>query len=914
MKKIKIILVSLIAFCLLLTVAAIAVLKIYFPEEKIKSYITEYSKNNLNREISLDKISFTFVGITLHNFAMSEKTTFNDGTFIKANHLTVKVALLPLITKKIQFTKIICDGAEVYIIKDKDGIFNFADFTNNEQKSNEEENKKEDTNKQSNISFEINKLDIKDSKISYKDLTENLTYEISKTNLSLSDFSLNDYFKCKGNFDITYIKDTNELVFPLEFDAKINLNNFNFDKFSVEINSLLTKIKETEFDVSGKVFNLNKPEIKLNLSIKNLSNEAFSILTDSPLVYCILELNFVTEATIDLSSKTADIQKFSLNLPDSKAELKGLIGWDKDNMQYDFDMNLDVSLNQLQDFFPQYNLNGKLKSVFKANQNLIDGTLDLQNISVSVSSINITNLNSNATIKLNTNEALHKIDFRTDNDIKDIDIKISNLSAKINNSLFSANGSITKPDKILADINCSVENLSSKDIKTFYDLQTDIVIDKITAQLNSLVNMQTKTAKINKLNIALNNSTADISGNIDWNNTLKYNLNIAANLTLNQFIKSLTKQDVSGNINTKLYVTNNDFSGNVNLNKVSFFYQDCINFKDVNLQAVLKSKNNISVQKATGKFNDGSFDLAGSFINKTITIKLAMDKLIMEKFPQFEQEKPTNNKNTKTTASKKQQSTGFNINLNTDVKISTINIPYFYAKNFTLKTALNSITETCSKLSGTANCNFNDGEITNVSTFATNKTAKSLLNIFIIANNIKGTSANSSKDSIHFDRFILDAVSTNGNLQINRGNFKMPITAIDVTGTVNFANRNLNLSVVPAEYTAFKITGTIEEPKTNFDLGKAVTNALKSENVINQLSNLFGGGKKEDKTKTDTSTTTANTSTEQKQETSKQEAQQTTETKVINQLSNLLGGGKKDTNTGSSESKQETQQTSEEQK
>ena len=321
-------------------------------------------------------------------------------------------------------------------------------------------------------------------------------------------------------------------------------------------------------------------------------------------------------------------------------------------------------------------------------------------------------------------------------------------------------------------------------------MQTDIVINKITAELDTALQMQTKTAKINKFNILLNDSTANISGTLDWNKNLKYALNVAANLTLNQFVKSLTKQDVSGNINSKLYLTTNDFSGNVNLNKVSFFYQDCINFKDVNLKAVLKSKNNISVEKATGKFNDGSFDLAGSFINKTITVKLAMDKLIMEKFPQFEQSTTTQNTKTAQTNTK-QQSAGFNINLNTDVKISTISIPYFYAKNFTLKTALNSITETCSRLSGTANCNFNDGEITNVSAFATNKTAKSLLNIFIIANNIKGTSAKTSKDSIHFDRFVLDAVSTNGNLQINKGNFKMPITALDVTGTINFANRNL---------------------------------------------------------------------------------------------------------------------------
>ena len=100
MKKLKILLFSLAGLIVVLSIAAVIAIKVFLPEDKIKSYITDYAKNNLNREVTFDKLSIKFIGIDLKNFKMSERATFNEGIFIKADDFIVKISPLPLLAKK----------------------------------------------------------------------------------------------------------------------------------------------------------------------------------------------------------------------------------------------------------------------------------------------------------------------------------------------------------------------------------------------------------------------------------------------------------------------------------------------------------------------------------------------------------------------------------------------------------------------------------------------------------------------------------------------------------------------------------------------------------------------------------------------------------------------------------------------
>ena len=106
MKKLKILLVSLVGLVVVLSIAAVIAIKTLLPEDKVKTLVTDYARNNLNREVTFDKLSFKFIGIDLKNFKMSERSTLNDGIFIKADDFIVKVSPLPLLAKKIKISRI----------------------------------------------------------------------------------------------------------------------------------------------------------------------------------------------------------------------------------------------------------------------------------------------------------------------------------------------------------------------------------------------------------------------------------------------------------------------------------------------------------------------------------------------------------------------------------------------------------------------------------------------------------------------------------------------------------------------------------------------------------------------------------------------------------------------------------------
>ena len=99
MKKLLKLLLKTVLVLAVLGVAALVALRIMFPPEKIKAIALDYAKNTLHREITFDGLSFNLIGVTLDNFAMSEADSFQAGTFVKADKLSVKVALMPLLKK-----------------------------------------------------------------------------------------------------------------------------------------------------------------------------------------------------------------------------------------------------------------------------------------------------------------------------------------------------------------------------------------------------------------------------------------------------------------------------------------------------------------------------------------------------------------------------------------------------------------------------------------------------------------------------------------------------------------------------------------------------------------------------------------------------------------------------------------------
>ncbi|MCR4662766.1 MAG: AsmA family protein [Endomicrobiaceae bacterium] len=846
MKKLKILLVSLAGLIVVLSVAAVIAIKVFLPEDKIKNYIVDYGKNNLNREVSFDSLSFKFIGIDLKNFKMSERATFNEGTFIKSNDFIVKVSPLPLLAKKIKISKILLDSIDINIIKDENGFFNFDDIIKSFQNSDtdttkqEQDNQsKQEENKSSSFDLNIKHFNIKNANITYEDKKTNLIANINNFNLSTNNFSFTDLFYCETSFDLSVKQNKLDISLPLAAKFRTNLNSFDMDKLFLDLETFETTFNNATISLQGKVENLNVPQIDCNLVIKNVDDKTFQDFFKPNMEFKADEITFKTKSVVNFASMTANIESLNLVLPNSSSDVSGTINWGKQDIEYNVKLNLDLLIDNFAKAVPEYNLTGRLKTNLEATQNFCEGNFVLENISSKSEYGTLSDLNTEFYLKAENKTPLHKADFKT-LDIDSLSFIIKQLSLKYNEADISLTGELTKQLRSALTLNLQSKNITNDTFKKFYSCPVKFIIPTLDIDTILSFNLYTKEADITKLNIKIPDSSADITGLLNWKKEKNfiYNLSLNLNLLLDNIAKKFPEYKMKGKIVSNAKVSNTDFSGTLNCSNIAFDYLPMASVSNLNLEATAKSKKNIVIKSATGIFNEGKFNANGSLINKDIKLNLNMDKLKIVADTQSD----TKKKETKKEEAKKSSSPAqpFNYNIYTDVTINEINVPYLVSKKATLKTSLKSVTNTMKNTNGTFALNISTGTITNVNKLTDNKMAKTFLSLFNIINNnrTEETKAN-NKNEISFQNIICDVLFTDGLIKTNDVSIKIPTAKILATGTIDMKTEALNLAVSAGNYTGMKIKGTMSNPKISYDVAAALSNALGEKSVGDALKNLF---------------------------------------------------------------------------
>ncbi|MBO7610938.1 MAG: AsmA family protein [Elusimicrobia bacterium] len=883
MKKLKILLVSLVGLVVVLSIAAVIAIKTLLPEDKVKTLVTDYARNNLNREVTFDKLSFKFIGIDLKNFKMSERSTLNDGIFIKADDFIVKVSPLPLLAKKIKISRILLDSIDINITKDENGLFNFDDIIKSFQSEEPQQEQKPEENKSSSSSsFDLNihHFDIKNANITYIDKTSNLDASIKNFNLKTKDFSLDDIFGCETSFDLAVKQNKLDIALPLSAKFKTNLNNFDMDKLYLDVETFETDFNNATISLQGKIENINAPKIDCNLILKNIDDQTFKDFFDCKTKFEADEITFKTKSTINISSMNADIESLSLVLPNSNADLAGTIDWGKQDVEYNLKLDLNLLIDNFAKLIPEYNLTGRLKTNVEATQNFCEGTFAFENISSDSNFGKVSNLNADIYLKAENPTPLYKADFST-LDIESLVFNIKQLSLKYNDAEISAVGELTKQLRSALTLNLKSKNITDSTFKSFYKSPVKFIVPTLDIDTILSFNLNTKSADITKLNIKIPDSSANVTGLLNWKNekNFVYNLALNLNLLLDNIAKNFPEYKMKGKIVSDAKVSNNDFSGNLNCSNVSFEYLPMATVSKLNIDAVAKSKKNIVIKAINGIFNDGKFEGNGSLINKDIKLNFNMDKLKIVEDTKADNKKETKKEEKKTTTSSSSSSSSdFNYNIYTDITINEINVPYLVSKKATLKTALKTVTSTCKKTNGTFALNIGAGTISNVNKLTENKIAKTFLLLFNIVNNnrTEETKAN-SKNDISFQNIACDVLFTDGVIKTNDVSIKIPTAKIIASGTVDMKTEALNLSVTAGDYTGMKIKGTMSDPKVSYDVAAAVVSALGDKNVTNALMGLFGKSNKKEETKQQETTqesATQETTTSAQQETATQQETQ----------------------------------------
>ncbi len=408
MKKLVKLLLKTVIILAILGAAALAALRIMFPPEKIKAMTLDYAKNTLHREISFDGLSFNLIGVTLDNFALSEAETFKAGTFVKADKLSVKVALWPLLKKRVEIATVIVDGLDVNVIKQKDGSFNFDSLL----PAAEEEAKKEESSKEAPsaepAAFVLlaDKITVTDCNFSYKDLQTGMNAALERLNVTVNGLDLDNPFDVKITFTTEFQENGGpEVAVPVSIALRVFLANLDLKNAYVTVNNVSANYKTVKFALKGGVKDFTAPTADFSGTISGINNKIFAdFLPDLP-DFSIPVISLGMQASADLDKSSAIIKNAAFSVQDSGLTAKGTVGWAAESPSYNVTATLKANLAQLvqmthaaDGFHPAGVISGSFKATDKNDGQDVSGTVTLADLSAMYEPVTLSN--TNGTIKI----------------------------------------------------------------------------------------------------------------------------------------------------------------------------------------------------------------------------------------------------------------------------------------------------------------------------------------------------------------------------------------------------------------------------------------------------------------------------------------------------------------------------------
>jgi len=128
-KFLKIIAVLAVIVIVLVGIASIA-LRVLLPPEKAKALVLKQLTTHLKREVRIGEVSVGVVtGLSVSDLKVSESPNFSKGTFLSSDQFSLRLALLPLLFRKIEVRQLVLTHPVVQIVRYQDGkTFNFSDL------------------------------------------------------------------------------------------------------------------------------------------------------------------------------------------------------------------------------------------------------------------------------------------------------------------------------------------------------------------------------------------------------------------------------------------------------------------------------------------------------------------------------------------------------------------------------------------------------------------------------------------------------------------------------------------------------------------------------------------------------------------------------------------------------------------
>jgi len=312
MKKLLKVLIILVAIIVVLLIVASIALRIYLPPEKAKKLVLDHLSSQLKREVTLGSVSIGILsGLEMTDLKISESPTFAKGVFLSSQGFTLKVALAPLMFRKVVVREIVLNHPEVSVIRYADGkTFNFSDLT--AATTAPVTAPKEEKNESMPFLLLVSRAEIQKAAVHFIDHSPaKQNVDITPLDLVLKNVSLTSPFSVQT--DMHVLSKGNDVA--IHFAGEANLLDGDFKIKQGDISS-----QESKITLSGKVSGLktSAPVVDLNVEIPQLTFSNFKGLVALPPA---LRVNGAFTGHADLSGDEKTMN-FSVLLDGSNADVQ----------------------------------------------------------------------------------------------------------------------------------------------------------------------------------------------------------------------------------------------------------------------------------------------------------------------------------------------------------------------------------------------------------------------------------------------------------------------------------------------------------------------------------------------------------------------------------------------------------------
>jgi len=239
-KPLKIILSTIAAVVLLLIVAA-GILPFIINPNDFKPEIIAAVKDKTGRELALDgelKLSlFPWAGISTEKIALSNAPEFQDRPFATIEESNIGVRLLPLLSRKVEISRIVLKGLVLNLAQNQQGVTNWDNLIASDLKTLPAAavDKPDAQPVPQRTTFSIGGITIENARINWDDLKNEKHFEITDLNLSADKFAFAEPANIAAS--MTALKSGSTSSHAVKLNTELTVNE-KLDAFALHLSDL----------------------------------------------------------------------------------------------------------------------------------------------------------------------------------------------------------------------------------------------------------------------------------------------------------------------------------------------------------------------------------------------------------------------------------------------------------------------------------------------------------------------------------------------------------------------------------------------------------------------------------------------------------------------------------------------------